>query len=90
VEKAWTTLCSLTRSIDRWQFKIRTLRRAVRGWVAKGVAELNRTKVALSKEFTRLEGLAKVRNLSPEESGDLRNIENQLEQIWSLEEIKSR
>jgi hypothetical protein len=54
VEKAWNTSYSLTRSIDRWQFKIRTLRRVVRGWAANEVAELNRTKVGLSKEFTRL------------------------------------
>jgi hypothetical protein len=44
----------------------------------------------LSKEFTRLEGIAEVRNLSPKESGDLRHIKSQLEQIWTLEEIKSR
>lgn len=90
VEKAWNTPCPQAKSIDRWQAKVRTLRRIVRGWAANEVANLNRSKVALSKDFTRLESLAEVRSLSPEESGELRNIEYQLEQIWALEEIKSR
>jgi hypothetical protein len=90
VERAWKTPCSLTKSLDRWQFKIRILRRVVRGWAANEVADLNRTKVSLSKEFTRLEGIAEIRDLSPEENKDLRHIESQLEKIWALEEIKSR
>jgi hypothetical protein len=37
-----------------------------------------------------LEGIAEIRDLSPEENKDLRHIESQLEKIWALEEIKSR
>jgi len=81
VEKAWKTPCFLTKSIDRWQFKIRTLRRIVRGWAANEVADLNRDKVSLSKKFTRLEGLAEHRALSPEQSKDLRTIDSQLDKI---------
>lgn len=90
VVKAWNTPCSLKRSIDRWQFKIRTLRRIVRGWAANEVAELNRTKASLSRDFTRLEGISEVRILSTEELSELRQVEKQLDQIWALEEIKSK
>jgi len=38
VEKAWNSPCSNVKSIDRWQFKVRTPRRLVRGgpqWPSK-------------------------------------------------------
>ena len=64
VEKAWETPCTLTNCLDRWQFRVRTLRRMIRGWAANEVAVQNRDKVVLSKEFTRLESLAEIRELS--------------------------
>jgi hypothetical protein len=90
VEKAWNTPCNSLKSIDRWQFKIRTFRRMIRGWATNEIAQLNREKVALSEEFSRLETLAKDGNLSLADSQAMHNIENQLERIWALEEIKSR
>jgi hypothetical protein len=32
VEKAWNTPCALIKSIVRWQYKVRNMRRMVRGW----------------------------------------------------------
>jgi len=90
VEKAWNTPCSSTKSIDRWQFKIRTFRRMIRGWAANEIAQLNRTKAALSEEFSRLETLAEDGNFTLADSQALHSIENQLGKIWALEEIKSR
>jgi hypothetical protein len=60
----------------------------IRGWAANEVAAQNKSKVELSKEFTRLEGLAEVRSLSDNERRELGIIEDKLEQIWALEEIK--
>ena len=62
----------------------------IRGWAANEVAAQNRAKVELSKEFTRLESLAKIRELSSIERQELAQIEDKLEQIWSLEEIRVR
>ena len=62
----------------------------IRGWAANEVAVQNRDKVDLSKEFTRLESLAEIRELSSVERQELAQIEDKLEQIWSLEEIKVR
>jgi hypothetical protein len=90
VQKAWETPCHMIKSMDRWQFRVRTFRRLIRGWAANEVAAQNKTKVELSKEFTRLESLAENRILSSEEFRELRSIENKLEQIWALEEIKAR
>jgi len=52
VEKAWGTPCSFSNSLDRWQLRVRTLRRMIRGWTANEVAAQNKSKVDLSKEFT--------------------------------------
>ena len=77
-EKAWGT-CSFSNSLDRWQFRVTTLRRIIRGWAANEVAAQNKSKVDLSKEFTRLEGLAEIRDLSHDEKGELEQIEDKLE-----------
>jgi len=79
VEKAWGTPCSFSNSLDRWQLRVRTLRRMIRGWAANEVAAQNKSKVDLSKEFTRLEGLAEIRDLSHDEKGELEQIEDKLE-----------
>ena len=60
----------------------------IRGWAANEVAVQNRDKVDLSKEFTRLESLAEIRDLSSVERQELAHIEDKLEKIWSLEEIR--
>ena len=44
VKKAWNTPCLLSNSLDRWQFKIRTLCRFVRDWALNEVARLNKYK----------------------------------------------
>lgn len=90
MEKAWETPCPVSNSMDIWQFKVRTLRRMIRGWAANEIAAQNKTKVGLSKEFTRQESLAEIRDLSNEERRDLEQIEDRLERIWALEEIKVR
>lgn len=87
VEKAWNTPCNLISSMDRWQFKIRNLRRMVRGWAANEIAKLNKAKILLSEEFSRLENLAEKCELCDEERCELNKIESRLEQIWALEEI---
>jgi hypothetical protein len=62
----------------------------VRGWATNEIAQLNRTKAALSEEFSRLGTLAEDGNFTLADSQALHSIENQLEKIWALEEIKSR
>jgi len=90
VEKARNSPCSSEKSIDKWQFKVRTLRRMVRGWAANEVAVLNKTKTSLMDKFSSLERLAESRELSVEETKLIRLIEKELDHIWALEEIKAR
>lgn len=79
VQKAWETPCTCSKSIDVWQFRVRTLRRMVRGWAANELAAQNKNKVELSKKFTRLETLVEDRILSEEESKELKMVEDKLE-----------
>lgn len=90
VEKAWNTPCASRSNIDIWQFKVRTLRRMVRGWAANEIANLNKTKSVLTEKFSRLDNLAEVRELDADELREFRVVEKELEKIWTLEEIKAR
>jgi hypothetical protein len=76
--------------MDRWQFKVRTLRRMVRGWAANEVANLNRNKASLIEKFRKLEDIMETRSLEPIEMIEYRDIEEELSYIWALEEIKAR
>jgi len=63
VEKAWKTPSRLSNCMDRWQFKVRTLRRMVRGWAANEMAALNKNKAKLMNKFSNLENLASLETL---------------------------
>ena len=90
VEKAWSQPCNETKSINRWQFRVRTFRKLVRGWAANEVAEMNREKVALADEYNRLDKLLEVRPLLDSERSRMDAASRKLEKIWVLEEIKAR
>jgi len=81
VVKAWNTPCRSVSSIDRWQFKIRTLMRMVRGWAANEIASLNKSKTILMEKFSRLESLSETRELDLDELSELRSVEKELEHI---------
>jgi len=81
VEKAWNTPCNLTNSLDRWQFKIRALRRFVRGWAMNEVARLNKYKNDLSLEYNDLEAELDSRVLSISKKDRLNIVSKELEKI---------
>jgi hypothetical protein len=62
----------------------------VRGWAANEVAVLNKTKAVLVDKFSKLDSLSEFRELDSEELQELRDVEKELEQIWTLEEIKAK
>jgi DNA-binding Xre family transcriptional regulator len=90
VKKAWEGSDGGKTVMDKWQFKIRTLRRIVRGWAANEVATMNKTKVILAEEYNKLDELAESRGLSSQELQRLKEVTDELGKIWELEEIKAR
>jgi hypothetical protein len=67
VEKAWTSPYTLNNPMDVWQFRVRTLRRLVRGWANNVVAELNRHKQSVAAEYNALDLETESRILDNEE-----------------------
>jgi hypothetical protein len=57
VAKAWETYCPTTDPMKVWQFKVRLLRRKIKGWSRNIEAEMKRTKKHLIEEVDRLDKL---------------------------------
>src|SRR6185437_766809 len=75
---------------DIWQFRIRTLRRMIRGWASNKVAALNKQKNDLATEYNFLDNEAEQGRLPQLGLDRLKVVANELDKIWSLEEIKAR
>ena len=58
IQKAWGAPCTEKTSMDTWQFRVRMVRRMVRGWASNEVAALNKQKNDLAKEYNLLDGKA--------------------------------
>ncbi|KAG2613661.1 hypothetical protein PVAP13_4KG399651 [Panicum virgatum] len=58
IQKAWGAPCNDYSSLDIWQFRIRTLRRMIRGWASNEVAALNKQKNDLATEYNSLDNEA--------------------------------
>jgi hypothetical protein len=69
---------------------MRTLRRMVRGWAMNEIAQRNKSKVELTLEYNHLDLERESRDLSSSELERLHIIEENLDKIWALEEIKAR
>ena len=90
VDKFWSQPCQCKNSLGIWQFRIRTLRRLVRGWAANEVASMNKEKAELALEYNDLKKEMESRVLSEQELSRLREVTRKLDNIWALEEIKVR
>jgi hypothetical protein len=90
VSKACNTPCSESSPIDRWLFKIKTLRRIVRDWATNEVATLNKIKATLAEEYNRLDEEAEVEGLRSQGLKRLKEVADELGKIWALEGIKIR
>ncbi|XP_066344398.1 uncharacterized protein [Miscanthus floridulus] len=90
VAKIWSTSCAFDNAIDIWQFKVRLLRKKLKGWARNINADIKRKKVELLKEFDILDKKYESRLLLTWEKQKMGAIVCDLEKIWSLEEMKAR
>jgi hypothetical protein len=90
VAKLWNTPCSFTDPVDIWQFKVRLVRKKVKGWALNINAQVRKQKQELLTECDRLD--LKYENLitTDVERQRMKEIVKDLEAIWKLEEIKAR
>jgi hypothetical protein len=67
VKKVWSNRGEGNKAIDRWQYRIRLLRKKARGWSMNADTEYRRKKQTLSSEFGSLDVKAETMNLSRQE-----------------------
>jgi hypothetical protein len=90
VQRIWASDCPSSGPIEVWQFKIRLLRRKLKGWNRNIEADMRKTKKALVSEIDSWDKLAKHQALSNSERARRKMASSELSKIWSVEEIKAR
>jgi hypothetical protein len=90
VKKAWGTECPVNDPVEVWQFKIRLLRRKLKGWSKNVGAEVKKNKTKLLEEVDALDLLAEIQALTEQEKTRRKTICSELDFMWRLEEIQAR
>lgn len=88
VVKTWATPCAFTDAFDIWQFKIRLLRKKIKGCTINVNASLRKLKKELLEEFQNLDNQLQRRGLNLVERNRKDDINRELEAILKMEEIK--
>jgi hypothetical protein len=86
--KIWNTDCVFEDAMEIWQFKIRLLRKKIKGWAININVDIKKQKNELLKEFDSLNRRYESGLLSPDDKEKMDRIVGELEKIWRLEEIK--
>jgi hypothetical protein len=89
VHKVWNTKCNCTSAIDVWQFKLRLLRKSLKGWDINLDADLKKRKKSLLQEFDILDVFSEQNRLSDDEKDRMSCIKKELDVIWTNEETKA-
>jgi hypothetical protein len=90
VEKIWSAPCNHVKAIDRWQFKIRNLRKGLKGWNANLEFDQRKKKQHLVAEYDMLDIISESQTLSPISKSRMKHISSELTEIWKNEKIKAR
>jgi hypothetical protein len=90
VRKAWQTECLSSDLVEVWHFKIRLLRRKLKGWSKNIEAEVKKRKRNILVEMDRLDAVAKLNPLSNQDRDSRKGLAGELEWIWKIEEIRAR
>jgi hypothetical protein len=76
--------------MEVWQYKIKLMRRKIRGWNRNREAELKKNKASIILEIDVLDKLAEQQTLTSQEIERRKMLSLQLEHTWRIEEIKAR
>jgi hypothetical protein len=90
VAKAWDLHGNFTSILDRWQAKVRYLRKLAKGWSANFEATVRKQKKDLMEEYDLLDIKSESQILSVEEKARFDFILNDLRSFWILEETKAK
>jgi hypothetical protein len=90
VTKIWNTECIISEPIEIWQFKIRLLKKKIKGWARNVNAKVRKLKNNLLKEYDILDNKYELGCLLPGQKERMEDILKDLHGIWNMEEIKAR
>jgi hypothetical protein len=90
VMKIWNTPCVFSDPLDIWQFKVRLIRKKVKGWALNVNGEIRKMKQELLKELDMLDTKLEKEGLQPGEKIRMKKISEDIEAIWRMEEIKAK
>lgn len=90
INNNWNLPCPCLKPIDIWQFKIRRLRKFLKGWSINIEAAKKIHKKNLIAEYDCLDILSETQPLLPEEKERIKTIRSELDKIWKIEEIKAK
>jgi hypothetical protein len=76
--------------MERWQFKIRLLRKKINGWSKNMEPDLRKRKKDLLEKLDLLDKKSEHQQLTPQEEKERKDMKESLENIWLMEEIKAR
>jgi hypothetical protein len=90
VRQTWEEAYPVSEPIDAWQYKIRKLRKKVKGWSVNMEAEKKKRKGVIISDLDALDKLAEESTLSNTQSLKRQELRKELESIWLMEETRAR
>ena len=90
VRKSWDSPCHESNPLDIWHLKLKRLRQQLKGWSLNVNADWKREKQSLLQEFDILDVFSETNVLEEDDRDRMRNINKELDHIWSVEEIKAK
>jgi hypothetical protein len=90
VQRIWETNNPCSDPIRVWQFKIRLLRKKIKGWNRNMGVELKKSKSDIITNLDGLDKLSEQRNLTTDGLERRKELSLKLKQIWRVDEIKAK
>jgi hypothetical protein len=90
VKECWSVECHEIDPVDRWQIKMRRLRKKIKGWSWNRESELKKEKEKILCELEALDNQAENNRLNSQEIDRRKELKAHIDKMWRVEEIKAR
>ena len=90
IRNIWSAPCSFENPLDTWQFKVRLVRKKIKGWAKNVDADIKKRKKLLMDKYDVLDSKYELGVISDAERDCMTSVLNELEGIWRIEETRAR
>jgi hypothetical protein len=90
VKNIWDSRCPVDDPLEVWHFKVKLLRKKIKGWSRNMEADVRKAKNSLIASIDELDKLVETQKLSVQERNKRKFDWVQLDRILRMEEIKAR